>query len=203
MDAQQSRTAREQEIRDRMRVGGYDGDCRELADVAWLLAALSSLREERDTVKGAMVAQDEREQRAGALCGVPWAEHGCDWPDAVAEEVCALREERDRLLDIIGKLRAETTHDEACHPSEGYHSDRCKRRRELFALLSATPPTPGASLRDLLAIEPREEDALMGEPERAVGARVESLDDDGAICLCDHIGGFSVWLGVAGAEGSK
>jgi len=42
-------------------------------------------------VKGAMAAQDEREKLAGEKCNILWQEHGCDWPDAVAERVIHLR----------------------------------------------------------------------------------------------------------------
>src|SRR4051812_44435244 len=42
-------------------------------------------------LRGAMDSQDHRERLAGEKCGVPYAEHGCDWPDAAAEEVLRLR----------------------------------------------------------------------------------------------------------------
>lgn len=56
-----------------------------------LLAEIERLTAESILLKGAMNAQDERERNAGALCGIPWEEHGCDWPDAVAERVVWLR----------------------------------------------------------------------------------------------------------------
>ena len=37
------------------------------------------------------IPQDEREAKAGELCGVSRKRFGCDWPDAVAEEVLVLR----------------------------------------------------------------------------------------------------------------
>jgi hypothetical protein len=49
------------------------------------------MREQRDLSRGAGKAQDEREMDAGKKCGIPWIQHGCDWPDAVADEVLSLR----------------------------------------------------------------------------------------------------------------
>lgn len=46
---------------------------------------------ERDELKGAMAAQDERERMAGLKCGVRYETAGCDWPDAVAEELIVIR----------------------------------------------------------------------------------------------------------------
>lgn len=51
----------------------------------------NQLRQQVTELKGAMAAQDEREQQAGVLCGISWVEHGCDWPDAIADHVLALR----------------------------------------------------------------------------------------------------------------
>jgi hypothetical protein len=42
--------------------------------------------------RGAMAAQDERERVAGDRCGVSYLDHGCDWPDAVADVVVTLRD---------------------------------------------------------------------------------------------------------------
>jgi len=50
------------------------------------------LREELRLTRGAMDAQDDRERQAGEKCGVSYEEYGCDWPDAVADEVLALRQ---------------------------------------------------------------------------------------------------------------
>lgn len=69
-------------------------------------------REERDTAErdctnaiGSMRAQDERERQAGERCGVPTTEHGCDWPDAVADAVLGLRAETARV-DVALKADA-------------------------------------------------------------------------------------------------
>lgn len=48
---------------------------------------------DRDLYRGAMAAQDLRERAAGELCGCPTERHGCDWPDAVAEELLSARRE--------------------------------------------------------------------------------------------------------------
>jgi len=58
-----------------------------------LLAEWNKAAAERDDLRGAMAAQDGRERAAGEKCGVPYDIHGCDWPDAVAEEVNRLRSE--------------------------------------------------------------------------------------------------------------
>jgi len=51
-------------------------------------------------LRGAMSAQDEREREAGKLCGILWEEHGCDWPDAVAETVITLRKKLAELTQV-------------------------------------------------------------------------------------------------------
>lgn len=54
-------------------------------------AELAALRAKVANLIGAMAAQDAREAMAGALCEVPYAEHGCDWPQAMADTVIHLR----------------------------------------------------------------------------------------------------------------
>jgi len=81
---------------------------------------INSLKAEVATLKGAMAAQDERERLAGDQCGVPWQEHQCDWPDAVAEALIVSREreypgyKREKVLRCAAeaerdKLRAAVT----------------------------------------------------------------------------------------------
>ena len=43
-------------------------------------------------LRGALVAQENREKEAGKLCGIPWEEWGCAWPMMMAETVNDLRE---------------------------------------------------------------------------------------------------------------
>lgn len=62
------------------------------------------LEKEIRLVRGAMAAQDEREQLAGARLGIPWEESGCDWPDAVADAFEALRA---RLAPAVITYRVE------------------------------------------------------------------------------------------------
>jgi hypothetical protein len=57
---------------------------------AWIRRAQAA-EAEVGLLRGAIEAQDGRERAAGAACGVPYEEHGCDWPNAVAEEVARLR----------------------------------------------------------------------------------------------------------------
>jgi hypothetical protein len=71
-------------------------------DDEWLGPVLSHeegqrLQEENRILRGTIDAQDEREQRAGVACGVPYELSTCDWPDAVADEVLALRQ---RIADL-------------------------------------------------------------------------------------------------------
>lgn len=62
------------------------------------------LEEKLRLVKGAMAAQDEREQIAGKRIGIPWEESGCDWPDTVAD---AFEWLRARLAAGIVTYRVE------------------------------------------------------------------------------------------------
>jgi hypothetical protein len=60
---------------------------------------VNALERERDLARGAMAAQDMREMAAGDKCGVPYHKHGCDWPDAAAEQLLATRRELQLLLE--------------------------------------------------------------------------------------------------------
>jgi hypothetical protein len=95
---------------------------------------------------GSIDAQDEREQQAGERCGVSRAEHGCDWPDAVAERVLVLtaaltaerkareqaEQERDRLQARVTALEAAMNPQDiadavaALAPQDG-HAAGCSR----------------------------------------------------------------------------
>jgi len=86
-------------------------DCRATGDEARV--ALAAAENECYLLKGAMAAQDGREQAAGERCGVSALEHGCDWPDAVADSVVDLRRqlagaeaERDHWEGRAAKFRA-------------------------------------------------------------------------------------------------
>ena len=74
---------------------------------------INSLKAEVATLKGAMAAQDERERLAGDQCGVPWQEHQCDWPDAVAEALIVSREreypgyKREKALRCAAEAEVE------------------------------------------------------------------------------------------------
>ena len=57
-------------------------------------------------LKGAISAQDEREQKAGERCGVPYEQHGCDWPDWMAEKVLS-QSARIAQLEALGPLIEE------------------------------------------------------------------------------------------------
>jgi hypothetical protein len=56
-------------------------------DVAELQQENAKLRQRVGELQGALAAQDQRERKAGEKCGVSYQEHGCDWPDAIAERL--------------------------------------------------------------------------------------------------------------------
>lgn len=64
------------------------------------------------TLQGAMAAQDEREQRAGERCGIERGVTGCDWPDAVAEEVLVLRQRYNEAVAALNRANDATTREE-------------------------------------------------------------------------------------------
>lgn len=81
----------------------------ETTKAAALIRALAS---ERDLLRGAIRAQDERERKAGEACDVRADYYGCDWPDAVADVVQTLRRdlvaveaERDALRHDVSVLK--------------------------------------------------------------------------------------------------
>lgn len=67
-----------------------------------LLGEVEALRQRVALLEGAGRAQDERERAAGAACGVPYDDAGCDWPEQVADEVLALRAEITHIRDTAG-----------------------------------------------------------------------------------------------------
>lgn len=69
--------------------------------------ALPELIAEIKHLRGAMKAQDERERLAGSKCGVDVIYSGCDWPDAVSDEVVWQRAEIERLTKENQALRKE------------------------------------------------------------------------------------------------
>lgn len=75
-------------------------------------ALWTALETEAAKLRGAMDSQDNREREAGEKCGVSYLENGCDWPDAVAEKVLALRCENERLRTIIAQAREQFTDSE-------------------------------------------------------------------------------------------
>lgn len=75
---------------------------------------LGFTKAELETSRGASAAQDERERVAGKLCGVPYEEHGCDWPDAAAEKLVFFRDglkQVEHILTRIGYAYDETKKD--------------------------------------------------------------------------------------------
>lgn len=86
------------------RIDGRQFD-RMQAEIAEHERMYAELLKERDLLRGAMDAQDERERRAGVTCGVAYELHGCDWPHEVAELVVSLRAENARLLVYIAGQR--------------------------------------------------------------------------------------------------
>lgn len=86
------------------------GICRECVE-HWLVRGTTGLQRQLTEahvtihqLKGALAAQDEREQKAGDLCGVSRVERGCDWPDAMAERVIVLEATIAALHELIARL---------------------------------------------------------------------------------------------------
>jgi hypothetical protein len=100
----------------------YDGlELRDAVDRLWSTLAgrlsdsekeVERLRAELSLVRGAMAAQDERERKAGERCGVPYEQHGCDWPEWVADEVLKLRERLKPKPVVIEDMKFLPIHDE-------------------------------------------------------------------------------------------
>lgn len=86
--------------------------------VSSLIANSDALAAERDSFRGAIRAQDERERMAGEACGVSREMHGCDWPDAVAEVVIALRQRAEaaeaRVRDLEQAWQPIATAPDGC-----------------------------------------------------------------------------------------
>lgn len=74
-----------------------------LAEVRVSRAEIAGLKADLAMAIGSIHAQDERERRAGERCEITYEWHGCDWPDAMAEEVIRLRDERDALKARLEK----------------------------------------------------------------------------------------------------
>lgn len=70
-------------------------------------AELTTLRASLAEYQGAMRAQDQREDAAGVRCGVLRGYSGCDWPDAVAEEVLTLRASLEQARKELAQQKLE------------------------------------------------------------------------------------------------
>lgn len=90
-------------------------------DLSWKLRAqkaeaeLTTLRASLAEYQGAMRAQDQREDAAGVRCGVLRGYSGCDWPDAVAEEVLTLRASLEQAQSKSGAASMESLYHYAEH----------------------------------------------------------------------------------------
>ncbi|SRR5579871_858965 len=69
-------------------------------DIPKLIAALREAR-------GAMAAQDERERKAGEACGVKYEQHGCDWPEWVADALMSKNRLIAEFVDACSTIRHE------------------------------------------------------------------------------------------------
>jgi len=123
--------------------------------------AAESLRKELRLARGAMDAQDDRERAAGEKCGVSWAEAGCDWPDAVADKVLALRE---RWAAAIG------------YPSEKGHCEEHNRPhvRLKYAAAWDCPECLGQD-RDSETVERERMESRLATVEAECGAMREAF----------------------------
>ena len=75
-----------------------------LEEVRASRAEIAGLKADLAMASGTIHAQDERERRAGERCEITYERHGCDWPDAMADEVLRLRAERDALDALVSRL---------------------------------------------------------------------------------------------------
>jgi len=107
---------------------------------------INSLKAEVATLKGAMAAQDERERLAGDQCGIPWQEHQCDWPDAVAEALIVSREreypgyKREKALRCAAEARNQELREGWVKDERKFDnafSDACAERDRLRAAVTA------------------------------------------------------------------
>ena len=57
-------------------------------------------------LKGTIAAHEERNRKAGERCGVPYEQHGCDWPGWMAEKVLS-QAARIAELEALGPLIEE------------------------------------------------------------------------------------------------
>lgn len=62
---------------------------------------IAELEQELTLTRGAMFAQDEREQNAAAAVGMSWT---CDWPQDVADELLSLRQVLSELKTAVGPV---------------------------------------------------------------------------------------------------
>jgi hypothetical protein len=82
------------------------------------------------TAKGAISAQDEREANAGVKCGVAYELSGCDWPDAVADEVLRLKADLAALREVEPEVRMQLWLTHGCGLASLYGDDgemQCNR----------------------------------------------------------------------------
>ena len=93
-------------------------------------------------LRGTIAAQDERERRAGERCGVSHEQHGCEWPEWVADEVLKLKA-RIAALEGLGPLIEEFADcgivmANAIHTKSPERQKRAsERRREALAKINA------------------------------------------------------------------
>ncbi len=124
---------------------------RQIVDAAVALQKRAESAEaEIVTLRGAMRAQDEREQQAGERCGVPYVLHQCDWPDAAADallvaqaEIGRLRAALEQVVQVVTGWKSMVAasfrdgpieHDEVGHASRWTAVEMCAQ--ELDALLT-------------------------------------------------------------------
>lgn len=127
-----------------------------------------------------MEAQDGRERAAGVLAGVSWEEHGCDWPDAVAETVVYLRaalkqakEERDEQLRYKKQIQASLDLADAATKSWAERAEAAEKDRECLAVRLLETAQIGVDMRGRAeAAESR-----VADLKRTVLALLRVLDD--------------------------
>lgn len=86
------------EISEALEGRGWVG-CTNATAIGRLADCYTDMQERVKLLQGAIDAQDERERTAGARCAVPYDTYGCDWPEAVADELIAFHEAAKLIID--------------------------------------------------------------------------------------------------------
>ena len=128
-------------------LAAMDEASRRVDECAALRADVERLQQEITHLRGALSAQEERERQAGARCGVPYELSGCDWPDAVAERVLVLQQERDEAMQVLAPNMPESGLVDACRQVKQVAISEADNAEHAEAALSALQAERDAELK--------------------------------------------------------